>query len=30
MAQKGHKVPASAAPWPSPVWAEAGEAGEVA
>lgn len=29
MAQRGHKVPASVAPWPSPVWVEAVEEGEV-
>lgn len=27
MAQRGHKVPASVAPWLSPVWGEAVEGG---
>lgn len=30
MAQRGHKVPASVAPWPSPVWGEGEEGGEAA
>lgn len=30
MAQRGHKVPASAVPWPSLVWGEAAEVGEAA
>lgn len=30
MAQRGHKVPASAVPWPSPVWGAVVGAGEEA
>lgn len=30
MAQRGHKVPASAAPWQSPEWEVVEEAGEAA